>query len=400
MTEEPIHILYVDDYPLDRELVRDALAQGPGQFQMTEAVTRAEFEARLADGRYQLVLTDFNILGFDGLQVLDAVHARDPHLPVVIVTGTGSEEVAAEAMKRGAADYVIKVPKHIRRLPLTIQAVLDRRLLEQERQQAEKALRKSETALLEAQRIARIGSWEYDIATDTPAWSEEMFRIFGWDPSLGEPSWLEHRSRIHPEDWDHVDAVVRTAIGEGIPYNTEFRTIHPNGDVLWCQTIGEVVRDDGGEIMQLYGTVQDITARKQNEEALRESEEKYRTLFDSVPVGLYRTTPAGRVLDANPVMLQMVGYPEQTPFAEINVADSYVHPEDRQRFQALLARDGVVHDFETQLYCQDGTIMWVEMSARAATDADGRVLYYEGSLKDITKRRQMEAQIRRHAREL
>ena len=90
----------------------------------------------LPKGDFDLVLSDFNILGFEGLQVLEAVRAKDPNLPVIIVTGTGSEEVAAEAIKRGAADYVIKTPSHIQRLPHTIHAALEKKRLEDERQQA------------------------------------------------------------------------------------------------------------------------------------------------------------------------------------------------------------------------------------------------------------------------
>lgn len=94
---EPIRILYVDDYPLDRELVRDALEKEHGGFRVTEATSRGEFEESLVEGDYDLVLSDFNILGFEGLEVIDAVRAKDPRVPVVIVTGTGSEEIAVES---------------------------------------------------------------------------------------------------------------------------------------------------------------------------------------------------------------------------------------------------------------------------------------------------------------
>src|SRR6185503_16469812 len=100
-----------------------------------------EFESALAKDGFDLVLSDFNILGFEGLQVLDAVHARYKQMPVVIVTGTGSEEVAVEAMKRGAADYVIKTPRHIQRLPITIYAVFEKKYQEEERQWAEERYR-------------------------------------------------------------------------------------------------------------------------------------------------------------------------------------------------------------------------------------------------------------------
>ena len=96
--QQPVRILYIDDSAHDRALVRHALEVEHGSFRVTEATTRAEFEAQLARGDFDLVLSDFNILGFDGLQVLDAVKAKNPNLPVLIVTGTGSEEIAVEAM--------------------------------------------------------------------------------------------------------------------------------------------------------------------------------------------------------------------------------------------------------------------------------------------------------------
>lgn len=137
----PVRVLYIDDYPLDRELVRDALEKEHGGFQIIEAASREEFETRLGEQDYDIVLSDFNILGFEGLQVLDAVKEKFPQVPVIIVTGTGSEEVAVETMKRGASDYVIKSPSHIRRLPHTIRAALEKKRLRDERERAENKIR-------------------------------------------------------------------------------------------------------------------------------------------------------------------------------------------------------------------------------------------------------------------
>ncbi len=144
---KPIHILYVDDYSLDRELVRYTLEKKHGGFLVTEAASRQEFEERLAERDYDLVLSDFNILGFEGLNVIDAARAKDPQLPVIIVTGTGSEQIAVETMKRGAADYVIKTPQQIGRLPFTIQAALEKKRLEYERQRAEQTLQRRDQVL-------------------------------------------------------------------------------------------------------------------------------------------------------------------------------------------------------------------------------------------------------------
>lgn len=139
-----------------------------------------------------------------------------------------------------------------------------------ERKRADSMLRESREALVEAQTIARIGSWEYDLATNKATWSDQMFDLFGRDPGLGEPSWQEHRSYIHPDDWDLLDASLTAASAEGVPYSIEFRLAHPTRGERWGWTIGQPVRDASGKVVKLKGTVQDVTERKQAEDALRQ----------------------------------------------------------------------------------------------------------------------------------
>jgi len=131
-----------------------------------------------------------------------------------------------------------------------------------------------------------------------------------------------------------------------------------------------------------------ISEREQAEEKLRESEVRYRSLFDRVPVGLYRTTPAGQVVDVNPTLVQILGYPDRESLLVVNTADNYVDIEDRQRWQTLMEYEDIVNDFETQWRQQDGTAIWVRESTRTVRDAGGRVLYYEGTAADVTERRQ------------
>lgn len=118
--------------------------------------------------------------------------------------------------------------------------------------------------------------------------------------------------------------------------------------------------------------------------ALQESEQRYRTVFEDVPVGLYRTTPGGEILDANPALLEMVGYPDLETIRAVDVKEFYVNFADRERFVALLVRQDIVRDYETQLRRYDGTLIWVRDTARAIRDAQGRLKYYEGSLQDVT----------------
>jgi len=167
----------------------------------------------------------------------------------------------------------------------------------------------------------------------------------------------------------------------------------------WYHVVNTPIHHPDGSLSKM-AMITDVTERKQAEEALRQSEERYRKLFDGVPVGLYRTTPEGQFLDANPALVQMLGYKHLKSLTRINVADLYVDPAQRQRWQNLLERKGLVRDFELQLRRADGTHIWVVNSARAVRADDGQVLYYEGSLRDITQRQQAEEKLGRTTRAL
>lgn len=139
-----IRALIVDDNEADRALAARALAEAEDRYEVEEASTREDLEAKLAAGRFDVVISDYNVLGFTGLEVLEVVGELKPGTPVILLTGTGSEEIAVAALRRGAADYVVKSVKHIRKLPATVAAVLDRVALEGAREALAAALRASE----------------------------------------------------------------------------------------------------------------------------------------------------------------------------------------------------------------------------------------------------------------
>ncbi len=251
----PLHILLIDDNPDDRTLVIRELRREFSNLQVEQIPDAKGFAQVLERGDFDLVVTDYQLCWSDGLAVLRAVKARWPDCPVIMFTGTGSEEIAVEAMKAGLDDYVLKSPKHFIRLPAAVLSALE---------------------------------------------------------------------------------------------------------------------------------------KAQQDQARKEAEARYRSLFERVPIGLYRISPAGQILDANPALVQMLGYPDRESLLAVNATDLYVDPEERRRWQALMEREGVVRDFEVSIRRRDGTIIWVENDARAFRDASGRVLYYEGSLEDITERKRAE----------
>ena len=174
MKQTTTRVLYVDDEVLDRELMRDAIEHAEQSIELTLASSRDEFERAIAEETYDLVVTDFNILGYEGTQVLAQVHERWPQVPVIIVTGTGSEEIAVDAMKKGAADYIIKTPAAIERLPRAITAVLETTRLRREQRAAEMALRESEIrfrrAIYESPVPTMIYAEDGEIVTMSRSW--------------------------------------------------------------------------------------------------------------------------------------------------------------------------------------------------------------------------------------
>lgn len=144
-------------------------------------------------------------------------------------------------------------------------------------------------------------------------------------------------------------------------------------------------------IEQLERQVKDLQAA---DAALRESAQRYRSLFDGVPIGLYRCTTNGRVLDMNPALVDILRDSDVTSTRVVNIAELFVHQEDLKRLDKILRQDGVVHQFEVPLRLHDGTVIWGITHVRAFYDEYGRVVHYEGSLEDVTRRKQTEEELR------
>ena len=192
-----------------------------------------------------------------------------------------------------------------------------------------------------------------------------------------------------PEAYEEIEKGFQKTL-RGDFGDVELTFMRKNGERFPVIVSPSWVKDKQGNVTSYFATVKDITDRKRAEEKLRESEERYRSLFDGVPIGLYRTSPDGRIMDANLALVQMLGYPDRESLQATKVVDTYVNPEDRQSWQVLIKQEGVVSNFVKQLRCYDGSKIWVEENTRAVYGPEGQVLFYEGSLQDITERKRTE----------
>jgi diguanylate cyclase (GGDEF)-like protein/PAS domain S-box-containing protein len=236
------------------------------------------------------------------------------------------------------------------------------------------------------------GAWDYVSPQIEPMLG---FRPEEWkkDPGL----WFR---QIHPEDRARALEDEANSKMSGEPLASEYRMLTADGRTMWVRDEAVLVRDANGRPVHWQGFMVDITRRKETEDRLQESETRYRSLFDHVPVGLYRTTPGGPLLDGNKALAQILGYPSREALVAADAGDLYVDPSDRDRWKARVESEGLVKDFEMQLRRADGSVIWVRDSGRAIKDRDERVLYYEGALEDITMRKQAEWEARQANQQL
>ena len=209
-------------------------------------------------------------------------------------------------------------------------------------------------------------------------------RVTGWS----REEWLGKHfgPYIHPGDLPFAEGIFQRVLQEEAPLVFQLRVQARSGKYLIHELAATPeVRD--GEVVGIVGIARHITQPGQAEDALR-------SLFNGVPVGLCRMTPRGQILDANPALAQMLGFSDIRTLLRANAADFYINPEDRSRWKAQMGRWGVVRDFEVALRRHNGTILWARNSSRAVKDEDGRVLYYEGVLEDITERKHAERALR------
>jgi PAS domain S-box-containing protein len=178
----------------------------------------------------------------------------------------------------------------------------------------------------------------------------------------------------------------------------QLEMIRKDGTTVWTEVKVSFIRDETQRIAGILGVTRDITERKRAKEELNQSEERYRSIFENAQEGIYRSTPGGRIIMANPAMAKIFGYasPEELMSGITDVARQlYVDPEERAKIRQIIEEQGLVNNYETQFYRKDGSIIWVSMTTRAVRDEKGQILYYEGIDEDITDRKQSVERIRK-----
>ena len=205
---------------------------------------------------------------------------------------------------------------------------------------------------------------------------------------------LSYENLTLPEDRARVARVIHAALRIGDAFEVEYRIRRADGQIAWVLERGVGIRNSHGQPAWIEGYIQDISERMAVDEMMREAVRRYESLFENATEGIFQTTPEGRYLSANPALARIYGH--TTPDALISHLHDiehqlYVQPERRAEFVRLMQEQGTVRNFESQVYTRDGSIIWISENARVVRHADGSVQFYEGTVVDITERREHEA---------
>ena len=264
-----------------------------------------------------------------------------------------------------------------------------------ERKQAEQELREGEAKLAEAQQLAHIGSWQWEIVADELTWSAELYRIFGLDPKSFGASYDAFLESVAPEDREFVNRTLAKALIEHDPFEFHHRVVRADGTTRIVHCRGEVVTGENGDPVELRGTAQDVTESREAEEALAESEARYRLMANNSTDVIATSDRTGVLTYVSPSVRRLFGYePEEVLGRDIF---EFVHPDDLTAVSSAHKRVLESPESLTISYrCRqkDGNFIWVEVIARQVCDPQtGEVREVQSTCRDISERKRAEEEL-------
>jgi PAS domain S-box-containing protein/putative nucleotidyltransferase with HDIG domain len=232
--------------------------------------------------------------------------------------------------------------------------------------------------------------------SDLIAVNPAMARIFGYsspDEMVADVTNIGHQLYVNSRDRHRFQQLLeKDEVVEGF----ESQFYRKDGSALWGSLNVRTVKDSAGNVLFYEGTLEDITARKTAEEDLKKSEEKYRNIFENALEGIFQITPEGRYLSVNPALARIHGFnsPDEMIHSVTDIAHQlYVDPSRRAELKRLTEEKGFVKDFEIMMRRKDLSLQWVSVNSHAVRDNNGNILYYEGTLQDITSRKLAEEEL-------
>ncbi len=262
----------------------------------------------------------------------------------------------------------------------------------EEIEKAYRSLKESEKCLAEAQKIAHLGSWNWNIVSNELYWSDEIYRIFGLSPQEFGATYDAFLSYVHPEDRDCVNNAVKGAL-EGKPYSIDHRIILKGGEERIVHEQGEVIFENGNVPVRMAGIVQDITERKKIEKALGMANAYNRSLIEVSLDPLVTIGPDGKITDVNRATEIVTGY-FRSELIGTDFSDYFTEPEKAKEGYQYVFQKGLVRDYQLEIRHKHGHITPVLYNASIYRDENGRVTGVFAAARDITELKKAEEKIK------
>ncbi len=390
LNSKVIKVLLIEDYAGDARLICDMLAEAPQtSFDLKHVDKLATGLARLSAEEVDVILVDLMLPDSAGLATFERVHEHAPHVPVVVLTGIDDETVGIKAVQEGAQDYLVKGEVN--------SGLLARALLYAiERKRATEALNRSERKYRHLVENLREGVWGIDRNAHTTFVNARMAEMLGYteEEMLGK-----HLFSFMDERGIELCQSYLARREQGIREQHDFELICKDGRRVYTSMATAPINDEAGNYSGAIAGVQDVTARKRAKEALRESEERYRTVANFTYGWEYWRDPEGVFLYISPSCERITGYHAAEFQTESELLERIIHEADRARFIEHL-RDKNKHTasvLEFRIVTRAGEERWIEHTCRAVYDADGRYLGERASNRDVTARKRAEQELQQQA---
>ncbi|MBC7553821.1 MAG: PAS domain S-box protein [Taibaiella sp.] len=319
------------------------------------------FVEAIAAGGYDAVVAGHPMPHFSAREALNTLNSKKISIPFIIVAERISQDQLTTLVMEGASDYVLK--DSFERLPIAIMNAIEKYSLKADQEKFFNELITRKALMKDAERLAHFGSWKQDIGQNTIYWSDEKFRILGYEPGEVTPSWDNFFVKIHPEDLAFVKQTIKDTVANRNRQKYTFRVAPGKGGIKYIHSEIFITRNADLEVTQLNGFIRDISEHTEAEIKLVESEQKYRNLFENNPSPLWVVEiESKRLLDVNKAAIQLFGYSREE-FLSMTAFDIYSE-EERRRLKENdivspidLNQKGVWKNVK-----KDGTALYVEVS--------------------------------------
>lgn len=365
-------ILLIEDNPGDVRLVEILLEESDFyEYEIINKTTLEEGLEALEKDDFSAVLLDLTLPDSRGFETLEQLIEAKPDVNVIVMTGFAAKEIGIRAVQVGAQDFLIKGEFDSEQLAKTLRYSIERNSVLQR--------------LEEAQRIAHIGNWEYDMITEKFYLSDEVYRIFGYSVKeivMDRATFIKH---IHKDDYKKIrNSICLNSVNQTL--KLDYRIINNHNKIRHVSVQSRPINNKKNNATRIYGIIQDITDRKSAELELLKSQERYQSIFSQSKDAIY-FSDGKFLIDFNDAAVQLLRYSKEE-LKTIPIESLYKNIDDHSRFNSLMEKLSFVKDFEVELLRKDGTTKHCLLTSSVVQTDD--FSGYHGIIRDITVRRQTE----------